>query len=319
MLRQRIAEIEGGRFVGAQENRLTMDDLAAAIKADYATKRNRSGKRLRSALKHLERHLGHLPLKSIRHARVQRYIADRREEGAAEATIQKELAALRRGFRVLLLDERIARMPSLPVVRQMVRFGALTGWRKGEVRAMTWDMVDMDRKVLTIPGSHTKNGKPKPFPLADYPQLADLLEERWADTMAVQRRTGSIVRHVFHRYEGKRVGSIRTAWTNAWPRAGVGKVRFHDLRVYALHAMEMAGLPRSLAMTLSGHKTESVFTRYSAIFTPKELQDAATPGEPLRGVPRSGHDPRFRPECEILVSLCRGRDSNPQAANGGGF
>jgi hypothetical protein len=38
--------------------------------------------------------------------------------------------------------------------------------------------------------------------------------------------------------------------------------------------MRMAGLPRSLYMTLSGHKTEGVFTRYSAIFTPKELQDA---------------------------------------------
>ena len=57
-------------------------------------------------------------------------------------------------------------------------------------------------------------------------------------------------------------------------RSGVRYARFHDLRVFALHAMEMAGLPRSLATTISGHKTECVYLRYAAIFLDSELEDA---------------------------------------------
>lgn len=78
----------------------------------------------------------------------------------------------------------------------------------------------------------------------------------------MERRTGQVVRHVFHR-DGDRMKSIRGAWTGATKRAGLPEAWFHDLRRTAVENLERAGVPRSVAMKLTGHKTESVYRRYA--------------------------------------------------------
>ncbi len=47
---------------------------------------------------------------------------------------------------------------------------------------------------------------------------------------------------------------------------------FHDLRRSAVRRLEKAGVPRSVAMKLTGHKTESVYTR-CAIVASQDLRD----------------------------------------------
>jgi hypothetical protein len=66
-------------------------------------------------------------------------------------------------------------------------------------------------------------------------------------------------------------GSWRVACEAA---AGTPGCLFHDLRRIAVRTLERAGVSRSVAMKMTGHKTEAVYRRY-AIVNEADLRDAA--------------------------------------------
>ena len=55
------------------------------------------------------------------------------------------------------------------------------------------------------------------------------------------------------------------AWTSACQRAHVAGRLVHDLRRTAVRNLERSGVSRSVAMKLTGHLTESVYSRYAIV------------------------------------------------------
>ena len=105
------------------------------------------------------------------------------------------------------------------------------------------------------------------------PELKATLAAQRAETDALQRETGQIIPYVFH-HAGRPLRSFRRAWKTACRRAGVPGRIPHDFRRTAVRNLERAGVPRSTAMAMVGHRTESIYRRY-AIVDHAMLQEGA--------------------------------------------
>jgi len=98
LLKRRLAEIGRGRLVGPSIERTTFEELAALVMDDYEVNGRRSLRRAEQSLAHLRAHFGLTLVADIHEGRVRGYVRARLEQGAANATINRELAALKRAF-----------------------------------------------------------------------------------------------------------------------------------------------------------------------------------------------------------------------------
>jgi integrase len=162
-------------------------------------------------------------------------------------------------------DQLQAVLKELPdYLRTVIKFAYLTGWRKSEVIGLQWRQVDFTAGSVRLEPGTTKNDEGRVFPFAALPALKALLDEQRELTIALERRKEEIIPWVFHRY-GKQIRFFHDAWREACKRAGVPGHLVHDLRRTAFRNLERAGVPRSWAMKLTGHKTESVYLRYAIV------------------------------------------------------
>jgi hypothetical protein len=133
-----------------------------------------------------------------------------------------------------------------------------------------------------LPSSRTNNGVHlrgppiyRTFYTVGVPLISELravLEHRHELTEALQRKQGRIIPWIFHR-RGEPIRQIQKDWNKATDAAGLKGGIPHDLRRTAVRNLERAGVPRSAAMKLVGHKTESIYRRY-AITDEAMLQQA---------------------------------------------
>ena len=289
LLKKRLAEIGGGRHIGRDEARVTLADLKQVITDEYKANKRKSLDRLGVSWLALDGYFGpEFRAIDVNSDNVTAYTLHRQEEGRANSTIRNEINALRRALNLAWRARRISNVPYIPVpdvtavregflsraeldallkelpsyIRPVTLFAYLTGWRRGEVLSLTWGQVDFDSGELRLSASDSKNKTGRTFPFRVLPELATLLQDQRERTRTLEKERGEIISWVFHR-DGDRIKSLKTAWAGACRRAGVKGTLFHDLRRCAVMNLERAGVSRSVAMKLTGHKTESIYRRYA--------------------------------------------------------
>src|SRR6266849_334055 len=158
------------------------------------------------------------------------------------------------------------------VLHPFMRFLYATGMRSGQAASLTWDMVDKNCTELHVPGELTKNGEDFVLPLVfkDGKPIFDFVK----DIKRMVRLNGEPIFDTTN---------FRSEWRRACHKLGLGifneetqvyrGLRPHDFRRTACRNMVKNGIPQTVAIAISGHKTDSMFRRY-AIMDKSAVQDA---------------------------------------------
>jgi integrase len=298
MLRVREGDVEKGIPINPRMGKITFEDASKDLLNDYTVNgRKTHDDTKRRITLHLEPAFRGKRLISITTETIRAYVVRRRNAGASAGTINRELSALRRMFMLAIAANQLANKPKFPMLKEnntrkgffepeqfhsvrshlpealqpVVTFAYLTGWRiKSEILPLEWRQVDWNGREVRLDPGTTKNGEGRTFPFTA--ALETLLRQQLVEYEQF-KKTGKILRHVFHR-EGKRIKSFRGAWQAACEKAGCPGRIPHDFRRTAVRNLEQAGVSRSTAMSMVGHRTVSVYQRY-AIADAGSQRDAA--------------------------------------------
>jgi integrase len=306
LLKTRLAEIGRGKLIGATAEKVSFEQLAEDLLNDYRINGKRSLRSVKLSLTHLRKFFGTAKAMQIRTDRIKTYIGQRQDAGASNASINRELSALGRMFRLAIQAEKLVHAPYIPrleennarqgfvdhgsflalqenlpeYLKDPIWFLYLSGWRKGEMQSLEWRDVDLAGKAIRLRAENSKNKRPRFLALT-----GALLE-------VIQRASGRHrldCRLVFHNY-GNPVANFRKSWWKSCVAGGLGYfdkigegkgakkiyhgLIVHDLRRTAVRNMVRAGISEKTAMERSGHRTRAIFDRYD-ITSEKDQTDAS--------------------------------------------
>lgn len=304
LLRKRLGEAAAGTY--REPRRLRYEDLRAAYMVDYAEQKRKS-LRWRKDPKTGERHpyldkvvrldgfFAGYRAGMIDADLMRKFIKELQEKGLQDSTINRSLSALRRMFNLAVEDKKLHKndLPSFPMLREpkarqgffehekyvtlrdalpdylrpVLAIGYHTAMRLGEIRGLRWEQVDFLGNVIRLRAGETKNDEGRVIPI-----IGELL----AVLRAEHARRRADCPFVCFRVEKGRalpIGDFRKVWQSRCVKLGLGKTIFHDLRRTGVRNLVRAGVPESVAMAISGHKTRSVFDRYD-ITSEKDVTDA---------------------------------------------
>lgn len=253
------------------------------IKYKRDVKKNRSWQRDILSLKHLEKYLGNSKLSSITSKQIKDYQSSRIEEGAANATINRELSCLKNLINEAKRDRKFFGDNPVSLVKQLeennekdrilsreeetllldecnehlrsIVITALnTGMRKMEILSLKWENVDLENKLITILSTNSKSKQTKYIPIN-----SSLRSE-----LVKQRLKTGFNKYVFTTQLGenyKKADSLNS-FKRACLRAGLKNVTFHTLRhTFGTRGVEATGNVVAVSKIL-GHADLKTTMRY---------------------------------------------------------
>lgn len=288
LLKRREGEIAQGKVPGVFFEKTTFDQLAEGIIQDYKINGKKSLERAELSVEHLKGRFAGLKAVQITTPVINEYVLSRLEAGAAHATINRELAALKRMFNLGLrqtpaivdkvphipsLNERNARKgffehgeylalrEALPdYLKGLVTFAYKCGWRLEEITGLKWSQVDLNQGIVRLEVGETKNDDGRTIYLDE--ELNAIFQKQWEYCKHADKQPI----YVFQNHRGTdRLKRFYKTWKKACEDAGIGVKIFHDFRRTAVRNMVRSGVSERVAMMISGHKTRSVFDRYNIV------------------------------------------------------
>lgn len=294
LLKRREGEIAQGKIPGVFFEKVTFEVLAEGLLQDYRINNKKSLDRIEAAVEHLKGKFSGFKAVQITTPVISDYVIFRLEAGAANATINRELSALKRMFNLGVrqtppIVDRVPYIPSLKernarkgffeheeflslreflpdYLKGFVTFAYKCGWRLEEIAGLQWSQIDRNLGIVRLEPGETKNDEGRTVYLDD--ELKAIFNKQWE----LRKAAKILLPYVFLNHNGDdRLKRFYKTWKKACVEAGIGVKIFHDFRRTSIRNMVRSGISERVAMMISGHKTRSVFERYNIV----NVQDLA--------------------------------------------
>lgn len=298
ILRNLLTDKDRGLAFVGDLKKIRYGDLRAALLHNYTERGNKSLQTLANGdetiwgLKALDEFFEYkhgqmgLPVTRMTTDAARDFVRKRQTEGVANSTINGSLACLRRMLNIAHEDGKIQIVPKIRLLKAgaarkgflprekfdellghiptnlkpLITFLYYCGVRVGEAQQIQWPQVELSAALIRLEEEQTKTGEPRTVPLPDV--LVKMLESQ-------EPKEGTVFDAT----------NLRKSWHKSCAASGLGTLEdvegsynkryngliIHDLRRSAIRNLVTAGVSEKVAMSISGHKTRSVFDRYHIV------------------------------------------------------
>ncbi|HEV8131286.1 MAG TPA: tyrosine-type recombinase/integrase [Acidobacteriota bacterium] len=243
-LTQRLREVDTSSFIEPEVRRIQVNELAEDFLRDYRINGRKSLEHAERRWKlHLEPFFGALRVADVSSTLIGRYVDERLNAGAKNATVNREMAALKKMFRLgyYASPAKVPRLPKFPRLqedpprsgfledeqydrltlatselwlRTLLEVAHVYGWRKQELLNLRARHCDLIARTIRLDPGSTKNREGREASMTD--TVHALLSE------CLRGKTGDDC--VFTRPNGRPIRKLGKAWDDARVAAGLARM-----------------------------------------------------------------------------------------------